>query len=234
MVTTTLVVLAVLLVSVALLLALAAVQRRRGERPAAAPASWPAIGSPARVWLERGERAAQRFRALGTEHPVLSGAADDADAVLAELQASAAEVATLDAARARLSVSSLEAELRRLDGAIAAAGGGPAEHDLRTAHEAVAGRLAIASRHRAASDAVVARMRAAVAGMEQAEDELVSLLAAQATAAGTESATVALAQRLAGLREGLAEVRAISARVAEQGQGGPGDVPGSVEGPPRT
>lgn len=230
--TATLVVLAVLLACAVLLLAVAAVQRR--HRPARPPARRPTIGSPAQVWLERGERVAQRLRRLGDEHALLSGAADDADAVLAELRASSSEVATLDAARARLSVTALDAELRRLDRAIAAAAGGEAEHDLRSARDAVAARMALANRHRAATEALVARMRSAVAGMEQAEDELRGLLATHGDTAGIAQATAALADRLAGLRAGLAEVRAISARVADRVQGRPRDLPGSVEGPPRT
>jgi len=281
--TATVVVLAVLLLAAALLLVVAALQkraRRSAEVPPSALGSSalgssalggsavggpalgsPALGSPAQVWLERGERVAQRLRRLGAEHPTLAGAADDADAVLTELRAAAGEVAGLDAARARLPVSSLRAEQRRLDDAIAATAGGPSAGDLRSARAAVAARLALAERHRAAIDALLVRMRAAVAGMEQAEDELTGLLAtfsqtAAAAATGdpvgneltglspttpsetaaeaTRAATAELADRLAGLRAGLAEVREISRRAFRQGQGQPGDLPGSVEPPPST
>ena len=278
MLTATVVVLAVLLLAAALLLVVAALQkraRRSAEVPLSALGSSalggsavggpalgsPALGSPAQVWLERGERVAQRLRRLGAEHPTLAGAADDADAVLTELRAAAGEVAGLDAARARLPVSSLRAEQRRLDDAIAATAGGPSAGDLRSARAAVAARLALAERHRAAIDALLVRMRAAVAGMEQAEDELTGLLAtfsqtAAAAATGdpvgneltglspttpsetaaeaTRAATAELADRLAGLRAGLAEVREISRRAFRQGQGQPGDLPGSVEPPPST
>lgn len=235
--TATLVVLAVLLVTAALLLAVAVLQARARRRAAGGSArgpaqGGPALGSPAQVWLERGERAAQRLRRLGTEYPALAGAADDADAVLTELRAAATEVAGLDAAGTRLLVSLLQDEQRRLDDAIAAAGDGPTAGDLRAAREAVAARLALAGRNRAARDALLARMRAAVAGLEQAGDELAGLLAAPSGVAPTASAD--LADRLAGLRAGLAEVRTISARAADRGQGQPGDLPGSVEPTPRT
>ena len=240
--TATLVVLAVLLVAAGLLVAVAVVQGRLRRRPvdtrSALPSTGrpaprtPVLGSPAQVWLERGERVAQRLRRLGTEYPVLTGVGDDADAVLTELRAAASEVAGLDAARSRLPAMALQAEQRRLDDAIAAAPDDPAAHDLRVARDAVAARLALAGRHRAATGALLARMRAAVAGLEQAEDELAGLLAAPSDTAAT--ATAELADRLAGLRAGLAEVRTITARVASRAQGEPGDLPGSVEPPPRT
>lgn len=268
MLTATIVVLTVVLLAAVVLLVVASAQHRRGSgrvtagtgvSVGATPGArvGPALGSPAQVWLERGERVAARLRQLGAQHPALTGAGDDADAVLAELRAAAAEVAALDTARARLPMSTLRAEQDRLDAAITAGGAGAA--DLRTAREAVAARLTLAAQHRAAADALLARMRAAVAGLEHAEDELSGLLAAPSEA--TPSATAELTDRLAGLRVGLAEVRAISVAAGsatpeppepgaagtptpgaeaarEQSprgdQGLPGDVPGSVEGPPRT
>src|SRR5215217_2578189 len=140
----TLAVLTVLLVTVAILLALAALQARARRDRGSGPRPAPPVGSPAQVWLERGERVAQRLRRLGAEHPALTGVADDADTVLAELRAVAAEVAALDAATTRLTVPALQAEQRRLDDAIAAAGDGPARADLRSARAAVAARLALA------------------------------------------------------------------------------------------
>jgi hypothetical protein len=250
--TTTLVVLAVLLAAAALLLAVAVIQSRARRRADAASvqaaprpvegvaAARPALGTPAQVWLERGERVAQRLRRLGEEHPALSGASDDAEAVVAELRSAAGDVAALDAARVRLPMGTLEAERRRLDAAVADAVGSPAEADLRTARDAVTARLDLAARHRATTDALLARMRAAVAGLEHAADELTGLFAAPSDTAAT--ATAELSDRLAGLRAGLAEVRAISGRVvptdrtgdAATDQGLPGDLPGSVEGQSRT
>jgi len=245
------VLLVVLLVAAALLLAVVLLRRRiapstsgpagtpLGGRPGAQRPGAPALGSPAQAWVERGERIAVRLRELVGPYPALTGAADDADAVVTELRAAAGEVAALDAARARLAVSTLEAEQERLGVALARAAGQPAEDDLRIALDAVVARLGLAARNRAAVDALLARMRAAVAGMERTLDELAALLAAPTGAAtAVTAATTELTDRLSGFREGLAEVRTITGRAGVtdigQGQGLPGDLPGSVEGPPRT
>jgi hypothetical protein len=268
MVAATLVVLGVLLLALLIMFALlgTVALRRRRERAVAAPEPpRPALGSTARVLLDRGERAGQRLDQLGAEQPLIAGVGDDASAVVAELRAAAGQVAALDQARANLATPTLQAQQRRLDEAIAAAAGSPAQADLVAARDSVAARLATAARHQAARDALLARMRAAVTGLEQAETELTALLATAQTGTQTDvpgepnpagEATTALQDRLAGLRAGLAEVRAIGtlgvystdpaqtdpaqtdpaqtdpAQVADQGL--PGDLPGSVEPPPRT
>lgn len=262
-----LVVLAVLLLALLIMLALlglTALGHRRAAAGGAQPQR-PPIGSPAQVLLDRGERAARRLDRLGADQPLLSGAVDDAAAVVAELRAAAAKVGVIEQARAGLAVPTLQAQQRRLDQAIANAAGRavpatepatepasepatePAmEADLRAARESIAGRLATAARHQAARDAVLARMRAAVAGLEQAETELAELLAASSTHAQPGpppgEATIALQDRLAGLRAGLTELRGLGTLGPQSGQGPaqaadqglPGDLPGSVEPPPRT
>lgn len=221
----------VVLVLGSILLAIAAVQRRKHASPSAAQPG-PALGSPAQVWLERGEKVARRLRMLVANNPALTVVGGDVDEVLAELRRVAADVAALDAARPRLSVSELRAERLRLDEAIERAAGTPSEADLRTARGAVDTRLDLAAGHRAGTDALLARMHTAVAGLEQAEDELTALLAASSGAGvAVETATRKLADRLTGLRDGLAEVRTISADTGIPDQGHPGDLPGSVEGP---
>jgi len=245
MVATTLVVLAVLLVALLIMLALlgTAVLQRRRAAPAVPEPARPVLGSPAQVLLERGERAGRRLERLGADQPMLAGVTDDAAAVVGDLRVAAASVAAIDRARANLSEPVLRDQQGRLDAAITAAAGSPGEADLRAARDSVAGRLAAAGRHRAARDAVLARMRAAVTGLEQAETELAELLttAAAADLPGRPrpgEATAALEDRLAGLRVGLAEVRGLGtlevdpAQAADQGL--PGDLPGSVEPPPRT
>ena len=245
-----LVVLVLAVLIVAALLVAAALQWRRA-RSAEVQAPRPALGSPAQVLLERGERAGRRLAALAGEQPLVAAAGDDADAVVVELRAAAAQVASLDQARSNLAVPTLQAQLGRLDADATAAAGTPAEPDLRSARDSVAARLATATRLQTARDTVLARMRAAVTGLEQAETELIELAAQLASAppgtttgttGSTGTATADLEARLAGLRAGLAEVGAIgtldtdldvdAAQVADQGL--PGDLPGSVEPPPRT
>jgi len=231
--TATLTLLIVLLLIVALLLVVVARRRTRAATtPMHPPQPRPELGSPAQVWLERAERITRSLRELTERYPALSGAADDADAVLLELRSGASDVARLDEARSGLSQAALQAQRRRLDASIAAASGEAAAAELRSARDAVDAQLELAARHRATRDQLLARMQAAVAGLEQADAELRALVAQPSDLPPT--ATAALADRLAGLRAGLAEVRAISDQQGDRDQGHPGDLPGPVERPPRT
>lgn len=255
MMAATLAVLAVLLLALLIMLALlgaSALQRRRTSAVGVDPPR-PSLGSPAQVLLERGERAGRRLEQLAERQPILAGACDDAAAVVAELRTAAAQVAAVDRARASLSVPALREQQQRLDAAIASAAGTEGEADLRAAGDSIAGQLATAARHRAAREALLARMRAAVTGLEQTETELAGLLAELQAGLQTDldtgtlgaaggrapgDAMIALEDRLAGLRAGLVEVRGLGTLDVDPGQvtdqGLPGDLPGPVEPPPRT
>jgi DNA repair exonuclease SbcCD ATPase subunit len=232
MLTATLTVLIALLLIGVLLLVVDARRRARASTPAQSAPPRPNLGSPAQVWLERAERITRSLRELAERYPALYGAADDADAVLAELRSAATDVARLDEARSRLPTAALQARRERLDASIAAAANEPAAAELRSARAAVDAQLELATQHRATRDRLLARMQAAVAGLEQADAELHALAAQPSDV--PQTATVALADRLAGLRAGLAEVRAISDQLGHPDQGHPRDLPGSVERPPRT
>jgi truncated hemoglobin YjbI len=179
----------------------------------------PLMGSPAQVWVSRGERV---LRELGTtlgEHAALHGIAEDAAGVVGELRLTASQVAEHDHALARIPVPSLEDERRALRAALTAAEGRPAAADLARSHEAVSARLAAAERRRDQRDALLAKMQATVTELEQARDELAELLAGTAVVAG-DPATTQLTGRLDALREGLVEVR--QATNPEMGPGGQG------------
>lgn len=171
----------------------------------------PAMGSPAQVWVSRGERV---LRELGTtlgEHGTLHGVSVDAVQVVAELRITASQVAELDHAIAQIPVPSLEEERHALAASLAEAAGGPAAADLARSHEAVGARLAAAARQHESRDALLAKMQATVTEFERARDELAELLAGSAhpVAARADSAAE-LAGRLDALRVGLVEVRQAS------------------------
>ena len=181
----------------------------------------PIMGSPAQVWVSRGERV---LRELGTtlgEHGELHGISADAAGVVAELRITAGQVADLDHALARIPVPALEDEQRSLTTALAEAAGKPAAVDLARTHEAVSARLAAARRQRDTRDALVATMQATVTEFERARDELAELIAGTTSSLNPSGESAAqLAGRLDGLREGLVEVRQVSN--PEIGPGGQG------------
>jgi truncated hemoglobin YjbI len=197
--------------------------RRQVVEDATPGARKPIMGSPAQVWVSRGERV---LRELGTtlgDNAALHGISDDAAGVVAELRLTASQVAELDHALARIPVPSLEDERRALTTALAEAEGRPAEADLARSHEAVSARLAAAARQRDQRDALLAKMQATVTELEQARDELAELIAGTAVVVDdslTDTATAQLTGRLDALREGLVEVR--QASNPEIGPGGQG------------
>jgi hypothetical protein len=181
----------------------------------------PTMGSPARVWTERGERVVRELGDTLGAHADLHGISTDAAHVVAELRLTASRVAELDHMLARIPVPSLEEELRTLGIALAEAesSGRPAATDLARAHEAVTARLSAATRHRDAREALLARMRATVTELERARDELADLVADPGGAPGTDDVEDTAAGRLTGrldaLREGLVEVRDASGSVSD-------------------
>jgi chromosome segregation ATPase len=181
----------------------------------------PIMGSPAQVWVSRGERV---LRELGTtlgENAALHGISTDATEVVAELRLTAGQVAELDHALAGIPVPSLEDEREALSTALAEAAGRPAAADLARSRDAVSARIAAAERQRDARDALLAKMQATVTEFEQARDELAELIAGTATPMTTnDDAAAQLTSRLDALREGLVEVRqAANPEIRPGGQG---------------
>jgi truncated hemoglobin YjbI len=181
----------------------------------------PIMGSPAQVWVSRGERVLRELAATLGEHGELHGISTDAAGVVAELRITAGQVAELDHALARIPVPALEDERRSLAAALAEAEGRPAAADLARTHEAVSARLAAARRQRDTRDALLAKMQATVTEFEQARDELAELIAGTTSSLNPSGESAAqLAGRLDALREGLVEVRQVSN--PEIGPGGQG------------
>jgi hypothetical protein len=167
----------------------------------------PLLGSPAQVWLSRGERVLRELNATLAEQPAFAVLAADAEQVVMELRLTAGQVAEYDHALSGIPVPDLEAELNTE---------GPAR-------EAVAARLATAARLRESRDALLAGMKTTIMELERARDELVELITGTTSAFSVKSdATAALASRLDGLREGLVEVRGTgNPEIGPAGQGHP-------------
>jgi hypothetical protein len=183
----------------------------------------PIMGSPAQVWVSRGERVLRELAATLDGQPGFTMLAADAEQVVTELRLTAGRVAELDHALARIPVPAIEEERARLSAALAEAPGDPAAADLTRSHEAVSARLAAAARQRDSRDALLARMQATVTGFERARDELAELITGTTSAlpAGVDSAAE-LTGRLDGLREGLVEVRRMTnPETGPAGQGHP-------------
>jgi truncated hemoglobin YjbI len=193
-----------------------------GSSAAAPGMRKPIMGSPAQVWVSRGERVLRELGATLGEHTALHGVSADAAGVVAELRLTASQVAELDHALARIPVPSLEQERDDLAARLAESAGHPAEADLARTHEAVSARIAAARRQHDQRDALLAKMQATVTELEQARDELTELIGGTVvvTDGSTDTATAQLTGRLDALRQGLVEVRA--ATNPEIGPGGQG------------
>jgi chromosome segregation ATPase len=197
--------------------------RRQQLEPGRAVGRQPLMGSPAQVWVSRGERVLRELNATTAEQPAFSVLTADAEQVVMELRITAGQVAELDHALARIPVPSLETEHQMLTTAVAEAEGTPAATDLARSLEAVAARLGAAARQREARDGLLARMQATITELERARDELAELITGTTSALSVNpDATAALAGRLDGLREGLIEVRgAANPEIGPAGQGHP-------------
>jgi truncated hemoglobin YjbI len=180
----------------------------------------PIMGSPAQVWVSRGERVLRELGITLGENAVLHGISADAAEVVAELRLTASQVADLDHALGRIPVPALEDERAALAAALADAQGRPAEADLARSHDAVSARIAAAARQRDQRDALVAKMQATVTELEQARDELTELIRTTGAVTSEDTAAAQLIGRLDALRAGLVEVRAASD--PETGPGGQG------------
>lgn len=197
--------------------------RRHVAEDASPGARKPIMGSPAQVWVSRGERVLRELGATLAAHP---GIRTDAAEVAAELHRTASEVAESEDALARIPVPALEQERDTLATALAEAEPDhPGAADLARSHAAISARIAAAARQREQRDALVAKMQATVTELERARDELAELIGeTRAVPAGDpaegmrDTATAALTGRLDALREGLVEVRR-----AANPEIGPGD-----------
>jgi hypothetical protein len=177
-----------------------------------------ALGSPAQVWLERAERAVRQLHRQLAEQVGWSAVTSDADAVLFDLRQSATQVAELNRELSTVDTSRLAAERDRLAGQSAETDDTALRTELIAAHRAIEGRLGVFARRTATRDALLARMRAAVHGLEQASDEVTELLSSARPELPATAPTVELTERLTGLRLALTELTESAAPAEENGQ----------------
>lgn len=193
----------------------------RGTSPQrdAQPSPRPPPGSVAAGWVERAEQAVReldelavhaRTGSLSTQVLSAAGQAGDTLAALARLGAQAGSV---QKALARVDDADLDVEARRL--AEAARRGGPpgVQTEVARSAAAVADRIAVRDRLRAARQTLHARMQAVTLGLETLVARLAEVLALAETSGGLEDpagAVADLAAELEGLRVGLAETEAVS------------------------
>jgi hypothetical protein len=194
-------------------------------RPAGALAPMPRRGSPADVWLRRAEAAVQTLHEQ-TESPSdavtrsqVGDIDDQAAETLTELRRLASQVASVEAAGARIDIDRLRAEQQRLAAAVHAA----ADPALRAEHEraarSVTEQIEVYGRLLVARDTLVARMQNTAIGLEGLIARLAEVLALAATAGGVDT----MAQRigdlsgdLEGMQAGLRETEALSRKVLAQ------------------
>ncbi|TCP41127.1 hypothetical protein EV191_12725 [Tamaricihabitans halophyticus] len=219
---TTVIIIVVLVVIAAGALALIPLMNASTRQARLAPEepSGPLPGSPAQVWLARGERVLGELRGKLSEAPVFDMLSADAEQVVGELRATAGQVAELDRGIAQIPTPELERQRDHLaeqlsarQTAEASPEGLTEQYELTKARESVESRLAVAERQRAARDALLTRMESAVLGLESSRDEVTVMLVESAGAELPAAATAqaALSERLTGLRAGLTEVRELTA-----------------------
>ena len=110
---TTLVIILVLLVIAAGAVAAVPLMIRSTRRQATvAGPPRPALGSPAQVWVSRGERVLRELGAALAEHDTWQGVTMDAEQVVAELRSTGDRVAEVDHALAQIQDSALAAAER--------------------------------------------------------------------------------------------------------------------------
>lgn len=196
------------------------IRSARARQVAAPVGRQPAMGSPAQVWVSRGERVLRELTATHGGRPGFATLASDAELVVVELRVTASQVAELADGLSRIPVPALEDERAALTERLSTA---TDTTDLTRSLEAVAARLAAAARQRATRDALVAKMQATVLELERARDELAEAITGTTSAlTPNQDATAALTGRLDGLREGLVEVRRAShPDIGPAGQGHP-------------
>lgn len=180
--------------------ALLAVRLARKTSAAVGPGPRPRQGSPAAVWLRRGERTA---RGLHEQVEQARGRAvyaqlDDVDstsaAVLADLRRVSAQTSSVEDALFRIDTPRLRAQQGDPTGSVAE-------------------QLAIAERLQTVRTDLLGRMESTVTGLEGLTARLAEVLALSATAGGIDPAggrIGELADQLEGLRYGLAETEQLS------------------------
>jgi hypothetical protein len=184
------------------------------ERPPARPHP----NSPAGLWLRRGESAVRELDDMarssgGTPADLAtSRAAEEADAVLASMRRLGGHVVELGEALARSDSPGLDEEAARLRAVAASA---PQDTSAQRSAAAVADRVAVRDRLRAAQSDLVSRMQSSAHGLEGLVARVAEVRASAATAGdmdATADSLAALTSEVEGLRLGLSDVDEVARR----------------------
>ncbi|GGM58244.1 hypothetical protein ACFFX1_51465 [Dactylosporangium sucinum] len=197
--------------------------RGGSTRPQVKPAAnlpSPPRGSDAERWLRRAEAAVRTLRqqSEGSPDPVLRGQIgevdDQAAAALDDLARFAGQVTLIEQSAARINAPQLEQDRGQLHRGLRGVPAGPLREERERALRAITDQLDVARRLREAREMLLARMQAAVLGLEGLVARMSELLALHATTAGGTSLTASrvaeLTNDLEGLRAGLAEAEQLS------------------------
>jgi hypothetical protein len=188
----------------------------------------PARGSPADVWLRRAERAVQTLHEQ-TESPrdaitrtQIGDVDDQAAETLTDLRRLASQVASVEAAAARINIERLGGEQELLAASVREA----ADPDLRAEREralqSVTEQVEVYRRLLVARDTLVARMQTTAIGLEGLIARLAEVLALAATAGGVDTTAQRisdLTSELDGMQTGLRETEALSRKVLARSVG---------------
>ena len=185
------------------------------ERPAPpARVRKPMPGTPAGTWLSRAEQAVRQLDDMAHRSPATGGAVDEATVhaaseatvALEQLRRLGAQVVDVDEALSHSDSPDLEDEVRRLR---AASDNAPGDVSAKRSADAVADRLAVRDRLRAAQADLVGRLQSSALGLEGLVARVAEVRAAGASAGQLDPTADDLASlnaEVEGLRVGLAEV----------------------------
>lgn len=210
---------------------LAALVDRTPALPAARPSPDlppPVRGGDAERWLRRAETAVRTLhRQAGTPtddglRAQVAGVDDQAGQALGDLARFAGQVTLIEQTAAGINVGRLRVDLAELQRGLRGLPPGALRAERERAVRAVTDQLDVAGRLGGAREMLLARMQAAVLGLEGLVARMAELLALHATTDGGASLTAArvaeLTSDLEGMRHGLAEAERLSRSAFTGGQ----------------
>lgn len=188
-----------------------------------APTLRPHPGSPAALWLRRGESAVRALddmaRSEGTTpaDAATSRAAEEAEQVLASMRRLAGHVVTVGEALGRSDAPGLDAEAARLR---AIATSAPGDDSAQRSAAAVADRVAVRDRLRGARADLEGRLQSSALGLEGLVARVAEVRARSATLGdvdGTTDSLASLTTEIEGLRRALSDVDEVAQRALGSG-----------------
>jgi hypothetical protein len=178
----------------------------------------PHPGSPAALWLRRGESAVRALDDMARSHgttpaeAATARAAEEAEDVLTSMRRLAGHVVTVGQALARSDAPGLDAEAARLRAVADAAKG---DDSAQRSAAAVADRVAVRDRLRRAQADLEGRLQSSALGLEGLVARVAEVRARSATVGdvdGTPDSLASLTTEIEGLRQALSDVDEVAQR----------------------